>query len=133
MAQEVVDQQPVEPPAGPLLVADVVDGVHLAQLGQVGDPRVDLLVQPGLLVGVRAELALQAPHLGEHGVEVLEHILGRALAVERGGGRVFEECLDLGRLFLDRPVGRAEVLAEELVREAEERLVLHGSGLATPR
>ena len=105
MPQEVVHQQPVEPLAGPLLVLNVVDRVHPTQLGQVRHPGVHLLVQPGFLVGVGAELPLQAPHPGEHGVEVLEHIFGRALAVERAGCRVLEQRLDLGGLFLDDPVG----------------------------
>lgn len=46
LPHEVVDQQPVEPLPRPVLVLDVLEGVHVAQVRQVLNPGSDLAVKP---------------------------------------------------------------------------------------
>jgi len=98
--------------------------VHVGELAEVGDADADLAVEVGLLLGVGGELALHAPHAGEHGVEVLDDILWGGLAVERPRGGLLEQVLDEGGIFFKGEVGGSEVFLEELLGEAEEWLVL---------
>lgn len=92
----------------------------------MADPGVSVVVQAGLVVRVGGELALDAAHAGDHGVEIPEDVVGRGAAGDGGGGRVLEEGLEGGGVLLDGEVGGAEVLAEELVGETEQGLVLAG-------
>lgn len=124
LPHEVVDQQPVEPLPRPVLVLDVLEGVHVSQVRQVLNPGADLAIQPGLLLFTAFQLPLNAAHAGDHGVEVAEDIVGAGATLEGSIGGVLELLLDEGALFLDDEMGRAKVLVEELVWEAQEGLVL---------
>lgn len=124
VAQEVVGEQAVEALAAPGLVLDVLDGVDGVELVEVGDAGGRLEVQARLLLGVGGELALDAAHAREHGVEVLEHILLRGAARDGGRCRLLEQRLEGRCVLLDGEVRGSEVLSEELVGEAEQRLVL---------
>lgn len=88
------------------------------------NPGADLAVQPGLLLFAALQLALDAAHAGDHGVEVTEDIVGAGATLQGRIGGVLELLLDEGALFLDDEMGGAKVLVEELVWEAEEGLVL---------
>lgn len=124
MAEEVVGEQAVEAAAAPGLVLDVLGRVHGVELVEVDDAGGGLGVQALLLVRVRRQLAPDAAHAREHGVEVAQRILLRGAA--RGGARrgVLEQRLERRRVLFDGEVGGTEVFAEELVGEAEEWLVL---------
>lgn len=124
LPHEVVDQQPVEPLPRPVLVLDVLEGMHVAQVRQVLNSGADLAVQPGLLLVAALQLPLDAAHAGDHGVEVPEDVIGAGATLQGGIGGVLELLLDECALFLDDEVGGAEVLVEELVWEAEKGLVL---------
>lgn len=86
-----------------------------------------LRVQALLLARVRRQLAPDAAHAREHGVEVAQRVLLRGAA--RGGARrgVLEQRLERRRVLFNGEVGGAKVFAEELVGEAEEGLVLERS------
>lgn len=124
MAQQVVRQQAVKALPAPGLVFDVVDRGHGVELVQVGDASRSVSVKAGLVIGTSGELALNATHAGEHGVEAAEDILLGGAARDSGRGRVLEECLEGRGVLLDGEVGGAEVFAEELGGKAEEGLVL---------
>jgi hypothetical protein len=83
-----------------------------------------VVVEAGLVGGVGLELALHAAHAGEHGVEVAEDVVRLGEAGDGDGGGILEERLHGRGVLLDGEVCGAEVLAEELVGEAEEGLVL---------
>ena len=116
-AQQVVDEQAVEAAAAPRLVADVVEGAHAGQLGQVGQPRVHLPVQAGLFVGRRLQLALHAAQASHHGVDAAERIVGPGgggggWPAPEGAVSCFPQQVADGRaVLLDGEVGGAEVLA----------------------
>lgn len=119
MAQQVVRQQAVQPAATPGLILDVLDRVHRVELVEVGDAGSRLQVQARLVVGAGGELALDAAHAGNHGVDVLEYVVLRCAARDGRRGRVLEQRLEGRRILFDDEVGGAEVFAEELVGETQ--------------
>lgn len=128
LAHQVVDEEAVEASPAPLLILDVLEGMHAAQLAEVLGARADLPVQACLLAGAGGELALDAANARDDAVEAAEDVIRGGAALEGGVGRVLEGLLDVGALLLDGEVGGAEVLVEELVGEPDEGLVLCGLG-----
>lgn len=120
LAEEIVDEEPVEARVRPAFVSDIGERRDLVELGEVVDPCRLLGVQ-GRFLGLQGfEFALEVDGLGEGSVQCGE---GRGRVGGGGGlgqGDVFGDIL-VG--LVDQSLGGFEVLAEELVGNAEEGLV----------
>lgn len=121
--QQVIDQQPIQPHARPLVVLDVRQTRDLVQVLQVPDPLPRVPVDDLLFLVQGLQFALQALHPADHAVEGGEG-RGRGLAGKGGVGGRLEGGEDRCLLLLDVPLGDFEVLASEFVRETKERLIL---------
>lgn len=104
--------------------------MHPVQLGEVGDASLRLVKESVLLVGEGVELALDAAHLGNHGVEVLQDLVRGCAAVNRGSCRFLQEGLDGGAVLLDGEVGGAEVVSQDFVWQSKKGLVLLRRGIS---
>lgn len=57
LPHQIIHQQAIQPLAAPLLVFDILKGVHALQLAQMACARIDMPVQTGLLVRAGGQLA----------------------------------------------------------------------------
>lgn len=117
ISQQVVDHEPVESLATPTLVTNIIQTVHRVELGHVCKAVQRHLLQTGFLCRRGSQFPLQSAHLGQHGVDIGEHLVRR--------GRLQSQTeTDCRALLLQVQMGRSDILAQKLVGQAQKRLIL---------